>query len=268
MSDPVDIITRLRPGWRPRLGLILGSGLAGLAERLEQPTAIPYSALPGFPLPTVEGHDGVLVCGTLARAPVLCFKGRTHLYEGRDPAPAIRTMIRTLHRLGAEILVQTNAAGSLRAEIGPGRLVAISDHINFLGFNPLTGPNDTGFGPRFPSLSDAYDPALRGALGRAAMAEGIPLAEGVYLACPGPSFETPAEIRAFRTWGADLVGMSTVPETIVARHCGLRVAAVSVVTNLAEGMEDDPLSHEDTLRVAAGAAGPLERLLNRFIADV
>jgi xanthosine phosphorylase len=247
---------------------VLGSGLAGLAARLEAPTEISYRDLPGFPQPSVAGHDGVLVCGTLAGVPVLCFKGRVHVYEGGAAASAIRTMIRTLKQLGAEILVLTNAAGSLRAEIGPGSLVAISDHLNFLGFNPLTGPNDESVGPRFASMRDAYDPALRAALGRAAAVESIALAEGIYLACPGPNFETPAEIRAFRTLGADLVGMSTVPETIVARHCGLRVAGISVVTNLAEGMADVPLAHDETVRVAGIAAESLERLLMRFIADV
>ncbi len=268
MNEAADIIAQARPGWRPRLGLILGSGLARVAQRIEDPIELSYRDLPGFPVPSTEGHAGVLVTGHLAGAPVLCFQGRVHLYEGGDPGPAIRTMVRTLKTLGGEILVQTNAAGSLRPEIGPGRLVALADHINMLGFNPLAGPNDARIGPRFLSLRDAYDPSLRAALARAAMAEEIPLAEGVYLACQGPSYETPAEIRAFRTLGADLVGMSTVPETIVARHVGLRVAALSVVTNLAEGLSDTPLSHEEVLSVTDAAVEPLERLLARFAADV
>ena len=166
----------------------------------------------------------------------------------------MRVPIRTLKALGADALLVTNAAGSLRAEVGPGRLMAISDHINLLGVNPLTGPNDDAVGPRFPSLRDAYDPELRDRLRTAAGALRIDLAEGVYLATAGPSFETPAEIRAFRTLGADAVGMSTVPEVILARHCGLRVAAVSAITNLAEGMGGEPLSHEQTLRNAEIAA--------------
>jgi xanthosine phosphorylase len=161
--------------------------------------------------------------------------------------------------------VLTNAAGSLRPEVGPGRLMAVADHINLTGTNPLVGPNDDAIGPRFPSLRDAYDPALRAGLHAAADAEGIDLAEGVYLAVSGPSFETPAEIEAFRRLGADAVGMSTVPEVIVARHAGLRVAAVSVISNLAEGLSPVPLSHEQTLRDAARAAGDLARLLERFV---
>jgi xanthosine phosphorylase len=171
-----------------------------------------------------------------------------------------------LKRLGAEILVLTNAAGSLRPETGPGSLVALTDHINLQGFNPLIGPNDDTVGPRFPSLSGTYDPELRAGLHATADALGTPLHDGVYLAVTGPSFETPAEIRAFRTLGADLVGMSTVPEAIVARHCGLRVAAVSVVTNLAEGMGDVALSHEQTLAEGERGAAELAPLLRRWVA--
>jgi xanthosine phosphorylase len=172
--------------------------------------------------------------------------------------------VRTLEQAGAEALLVTNAAGSLRPEVGPGSLMAISDHINMLGVSPLTGPNDDDLGPRFPSLRDAYDPELRRTLHASAEALGIALAEGVYLATAGPSFETPAEIRAFRTLGADAVGMSTVPEVILARHAGLRVAAVSAITNLAEGMGGEALSHEQTLRHAATAAGDLTRLIVEF----
>jgi xanthosine phosphorylase len=173
--------------------------------------------------------------------------------------------VRALRAAGAEVLVLTNAAGSLRADVGPGRLMAISDHINLTGFNPLMGPNDEAIGPRFPSLRDAYDPALRADLHAAASDLGIDLGEGVYLAVSGPSFETPAEIRAFRTLGADAVGMSTVHETILARHAGLRVAAVSAISNLAEGMSEVPLSHDQTLADAQRAAGDLARLLEAFV---
>jgi xanthosine phosphorylase len=176
--------------------------------------------------------------------------------------------VRALRVAGAEALLVTNAAGSLRPENGPGSLMAIADHINMLGANPLTGPNDDAIGPRFPSLADAYDPELRARLQAAAGREGIALPEGVYLATAGPSFETPAEIRAFRTLGADAVGMSTVPEVILARHCGLRVAAVSAITNLAEGMGGEPLSHEQTLRFAAVAAEDLTRLIGAFCAEL
>ena len=193
-------------------------------------------------------------------------QGRRHVYEGGDPGAMRRAGARRSRRAGAEALLVTNAAGSLRADVGPGSLMAISDHINLLGVNPLTGPNDDAVGPRFPSLRDAYDPELRAHRSHgAAGALGIALAEGVYLATAGPSFETPAEIRAFRTLGADAVGMSTVPEVILARHAGLRVAAVSAITNLAEGMGGEALSHEQTLRYAdQAAAKDLTRLILAF----
>ena len=250
-------------GRRPRLGIILGSGLGAIADALTDAAHFPYAELEGFPQPSVAGHGGTLSFGELSGLPVAVLAGRKHVYEGGDPG-AMRVPIRTLKRLGAEALLVTNAAGSLRAEVGPGRLMAISDHINMLGVNPLTGPNDDDVGPRFPSMRDAYDPQLRRLLHAAAEALGIELAEGVYLATAGPSFETPAEIRAFRTLGADAVGMSTVPEVILARHAGLRVAAVSAITNLAEGMGGEELSHEQTLRNAEVAARDLVRLVQRF----
>ena len=249
----------------PRLGLILGSGLGAVAEALENAEVIPYSELPDFPAPSVHGHAGTLALGTLSGLPVACLQGRRHVYEGGDPG-AMRGPVRALKAAGAEALFVTNAAGSLNAEVGPGSLMAISDHINMLGVNPLTGPNDEVIGPRFPSLRDAYDPELRAVLHAAAEDLDIALAEGVYLATAGPSFETPAEIRAFRTLGADAVGMSTVPEVILARHAGMRVAAVSAITNLAEGMGSEPLSHEQTLRYAHQAAGYLTRLIIEFCA--
>ena len=250
-------------GFTPRLGIILGSGLGAIADALTDARSIPYSELQDFPQPTVQGHGGTLHLGALNGLPVAVFAGRKHIYEGGDPG-AMRGPIRQLERSGAESLLVTNAAGSLRAEVGPGRLMAISDHINLLGVNPLTGPNDDAVGPRFPSLRDAYDPELRATLAATAAALGIALAEGVYLATAGPSFETPAEIRAFRTLGADAVGMSTVPEVILARHAGLRVVAVSAITNLAEGMSGEPLSHEQTLRYANEAAVDLTRLIIGF----
>jgi xanthosine phosphorylase len=192
------------------------------------------------------------------------FQGRQHLYEGGDPQP-LRTPVRALRAAGADTLVLTNAAGSLREEVGPGSLMAITDHINLTGSNPLVGPNDDAIGPRFPGMHDAYDSELRATLHATAHDLGIPLADGVYLAVSGPSFETAAEIRAFRTLGADAVGMSTVHETILARHAGLRVAAISTITNLAEGLSAEPLSHEQTLRDAQRAAGSLGDLLTAFV---
>ncbi len=270
MRDPARAAASIQaraPGFVPRVGLVLGSGLGALVDELEDPVHIAYADIPGFRVGTVVGHAGALSLGTLDGTPVACFQGRSHVYEGIE-ASAVTTPVRTLRRLGAEILVLTNAAGSLRAEAGPGSLVALSDHINMQGFNPLVGPNDEAVGPRFPSLATVYDPELRAGLHAIADELGTPLHDGVYLAVTGPSFETPAEIRAFKTMGADLVGMSTVPEAIVARHCGLRVAAVSVVTNLAEGLGDVALSHEQTLEEGKRGAAQLGPLLRRWVGSL
>jgi xanthosine phosphorylase len=264
MTAAAEWVAARAGGLRPRAGIVLGSGLGAVADALADSVEIPYEDLPGFRASSVGGHAGRLVLGHAGATPVAVLSGRAHVYEGAT-ASEIATPIRTLRALGAEILVLTCAAGSLRADVGPGRLVAFSDHVNLQGFNPLTGANDDEVGPRFPSLAEVYDAELRNRLREAA---GGDLAEGVYLAVAGPSFETPAEIRAFRTLGADLVGMSTVPEAIVARHAGLRVAAVAVVTNLAEGMGGGPLSHEQTLDVAARGADDLTALLRRFLEDL
>ena len=253
-----------RAGGPPRVGILLGSGLGAVADTVADVSVIAYDELPGFPRPGVARHAGRAVLGRLAGVPVAVLQGRAHLYEG-PPLEAIRTPVRALRAAGAETLILTNAAGSLRAERPPGSLMAIADHINLTGSNPLVGPNDDALGPRFPSLRDAYDPQLRAALRAAAEELGIPLGEGIYVGVSGPSFETPAEIRAFRALGADAVGMSTVHETILARHCGLRVAAISAITNLAEGLSSEPVSHEHTLRDAERAAGTLARLLEAFV---
>ena len=246
------------------VGVVLGSGLGAVADAVSDPVIIGYDELPGFPRPSVAGHAGRVVLGLIGEVAVAVLQGRAHLYEGGD-MDALRTPIRALRQAGAEFLVLTNAAGSLRDEVGPGSLMAITDHINMTGVNLLVGPNDDSLGPRFVSLRDAYDPSLVARLRESADKLGISLAEGAYLAVTGPSFETPAEIRAYRTLGADAVGMSTVQETIIARHCGLRVAGVSVITNLAEGLTAEPLSHEQTLRAAELASGDLARLLLDFI---
>jgi xanthosine phosphorylase len=267
MTTPAQAVAERAPGFAPRLGLMLGSGLGELADRLEDRVQIQYAELPGFHVGGLAGHAGALALGRLSGQPVVIFAGRWHVYEGIEGS-AITTPIRMLKELGAELLVLTNAAGSLRPEAGAGSLVCITDHINMLGFNPLIGPNDDAAGPRFPSLRDAYDPELRARLHAAAGALGTELHDGVYLAVAGPSFETPAEIRAFRTLGADLVGMSTVPEVIAARHAGMRCAAISAVTNLAEGMGGEELSHEQTLRVAKEGAARLGPLIERFVEDL
>jgi xanthosine phosphorylase len=257
-------VLEARAGLRPRIGVVLGSGLGAVTEAAEEAVTVGYGDLPGFPQPSVEGHAGRAVLGRIGGVPVALLEGRAHLYEGGD-LDKLRTPVRALRAAGCEILVLTNAAGSLRADVGPGRLMAIADHINLTGVNVLAGPNEDGLGPRFPSMRAAYDPELRAELHAAARELGIELAEGVYLAVSGPSFETPAEIRAFRTLGADAVGMSTVHEAIVARHGGLRVVGVSAISNLAEGMTDRLLSHEQTLRDAARAASDLAPLLVRFV---
>lgn len=256
------------PGFRPRVGLILGSGLGGVADAMTEAQAIPYADIPDFPRPSVEGHAGRLVLGRLGGVAVACLQGRVHAFEGADPAD-IRLLVRTLKLVGCEILVATNAAGSLRAEIGAGSLMMLADHISLLPFNPLAGPNDEAFGPRFPALDDAYDPDLRERLRVAAAVAGVTLHEGVYLAYLGPSFSTPAESRAFLHLGADAVGMSTVPEVIVARHCGLRVAAISAIVALSAGADGKahhpPVSHEQTLAIAARLGADLRRLLIAFL---
>ncbi len=255
---------RARTALVPLVGIVLGSGLGAVADAVQDAVTLAYSELPGFPQGSVAGHARTLHLGTISGVPVAVFQGRAHLYEGVEPTE-LRVPMRTLRGLGAEVVLLTNAAGSLQGGVGPGRLMALTDHVNMMGVNPLVGPNDAVVGERFVSMGAAYDPGLRAGLHTAAAAEGIALAEGVYLAVTGPTFETPAEIRAFKALGADAVGMSTVPEVIVAVHCGLRVAAVSCITNLAEGMGDEVLSHEGTLAAAAVGAQDLARLIPRFL---
>jgi xanthosine phosphorylase len=204
------------------------------------------------------------VLGTLAGVPVVCMKGRGHFYEGYGAA-VMTSAVRTFKLIGCEILLVTNAAGSLRPEVDAGSVVVLSDHINLLPGSPMAGPNDERFGPRFFSMANAYDAELRAMIKETAASKGITLHEGVYLACPGPNFETAAEIRAFKALGADVVGMSVVPEVISARHCGLKVAGISAITNLAEGLTPFPLSHEQTLKYAAIAAKDLVTLIHSFI---
>jgi inosine/guanosine/xanthosine phosphorylase family protein len=247
----------------PKTALILGSGLGPLADRIEGAVDVPYSAIPGFPIPTVAGHQGRLRIGTIAGHPLACMQGRLHAYEGH-PAQALAVPIRILRRLGVERLVITNAAGSLRIERPAGTLMVVDDHINFSGQNPLVGPNDQSFGPRFPDMSAAYDPALRALMHRAAEQAGVPITHGIYVYALGPSFETPAEIRTFAALGADAVGMSTVPECIAAVHCGMKVVALSVITNLAAGLAGAPLTHQETIAEAERAYSRVERLFLAF----
>jgi inosine/guanosine/xanthosine phosphorylase family protein len=250
----------------PNTALILGSGLGPFADKLTDALDIAYSGIPGFPVPTVKGHQGLLRIGKASDHPLACLQGRFHAYEGH-PAQALAVPIRILKRLGVERLILTNAAGSIRADKPAGSLMVIEDHINFSGQNPLAGPNDESFGPRFFDMSHAYDAGLRNQLHAAAIETGAEVYSGVYVYALGPNFETPAEIRMFAKWGADAVGMSTVPETLAAVHCGMKVAALSVITNLAAGLSRDALTHHDTLAEAQKAHARVERLLLRFFAQ-
>lgn len=260
MQEALKLI-RARAGAAPvRLGLILGSGLGHLAHAVEG-EAIPYADLPGFPHVGVSGHNPHLHIGMLEGIRVAVFGAREHYYENGNPA-AMRGALEVLRALGAEALIATNAAGSMRPDIPPGDLMLLSDHINFSGLNPLIGERTDA---RFVPMTQAHDPQMRAGLRAAALAEGIALQEGVYAWYSGPSFETPAEIRAIRTLGADAVGMSTVPEVILARFLGLRVAAISTITNMAAGMSDEAISHEHTKAMAPLGAAKLERILRRYL---
>ncbi|WP_181704660.1 purine-nucleoside phosphorylase [Chthonobacter rhizosphaerae] len=255
-------VIRARRPCAPRVGLVLGSGLGAFADAVEKAVRFSYAELPGFPLSGVSGHAGEMVLGTVAGVEVAVMAGRAHYYEHGD-ASVMRTPMETFQALGCTAVILTNAAGGLHPEVPPGELMLITDHINFAGTNPLFGePTDR----RFVGLSQAYDPHLQALFHQAAAEEGIRLATGTYMWFSGPSFEAPAEIRAARILGADAVGMSTVPEVILARFFGLRVAAVSTITNYAAGMTDVELSHEDVKEVGPMGAAKLMRLLPRVIA--
>lgn len=261
----------------PRLGIVLGSGLGAVADALEDPLAVPYGEIPHFPQSTVEGHSGRLIAGRLHGVPVAVMQGRVHFYEGYTPQQVTFPM-RVLGALGVRAVVLTNAAGGIAEGYRRGQLVLLADHINQMGWNPLFGPNEprfgfgAGAGLRFFDMTEAYSLRLRVLAREAAREEGFALDEGIYLATPGPSFETPAEIRAFRALGATLVGMSTVPETIVARHMGIEVLGISCVTNLAAGLSPTPLSHEEVSetgrQVERRLAGLLTRLAPRIDAAI
>jgi purine-nucleoside phosphorylase len=261
-----DAVERIREATElePRVGVVLGSGLGGLADELANRVEIPYGEIPGWPVSTAVGHAGLLVVGTIDGVHVAALKGRAHLYEG---VPADRAVfgVRVLGRLGVRALVVTNAAGAINTGFRPGQLVLISDHVNLLGTSPLVGPNDDSLGPRFPDMSEAYDPGFRARAHEAAAELGVELGEGVYGAWLGPQFETPAEIRFMRAVGCDLAGMSTVPEVIAARHLGMRCLGISVVTNLAAGVVEGKLDHEAVLSVGAEAQPRLTALLRSLL---
>lgn len=251
----------------PTSGIILGSGLGNFASQVEDPITISYADIPHFPQSTVEGHSGKLVLGNIAGVSVAVMQGRVHAYEGY-PLSEVTFPTRVLGLLGCRSLIVTNAAGGINTSYQQGSLVAISDHINLTGNNAALGPNEARFGPRFFDMSAAYSPALRSLARAEAAKQGIQLAEGVYLAVLGPSYETPAEIRAFRTLGADLVGMSTVHEVIVARHMGIEVLGISVVTNMAAGVLNEVINHEEVMETGRRIERQFTSLLTALIPQV
>ena len=265
MVDVMKAIERYIPrNFFPKVGMILGSGLSALADQISNSVTVPYQAIPGLQTGSVAGHASLLVMGYLNSIPVVCLRGRLHLYEGAS-YEAIRTLVRIVKNLGCNTFIITGAAGSLHEEIGAGELMMITDHINLHPGNPLVGANDESIGPRFFSMEDAYDEGLQVAMQAAADKFQIPLHTGVYISTLGPSFETPAEIRAFKKWGADAVGMSVVPEVIIARHCGMKVVCVTAITNLAAGLSQEKITHEGTLRFGEIAARKLTKMIPEFV---
>lgn len=263
----MEKIQQLRPGFKPAIGIVLGSGLGSFADQLEDSMVINYEELPGFPEISVKGHSGNLVLGYLSGVGVACLQGRAHSYEGNN-SEVVKTYVRTLRLLGCEYFLATNASGSLLEEVGPGELMLITDHINLQPCNPLTGPNDEAFGPRFFPLDNAYDMDMRNKFLKIAKDANIKLNQGVYIAVLGPNYETAAEIRAFRLMGADAVGMSTVPEVLVATHCGMKVAVIATITNYATGLANCSHSHDSVVQMASQAAERLNLLIKQFVSEL
>ena len=263
----------LRPRIGPHIGIVLGSGLGAVADVVTEPVAVPYTQIPHFPQSTVEGHSGRIVAGLLNKIPVVVMQGRVHYYEGYSPQQVTFPM-RVLGALGLQAVILTNAAGGIQEDYRVGQLVALSDHINFMGWNPLIGPNEPRFAVRpgaalrFFDMTEAYSKSLRSLAQEAAKEEEFELVEGIYLAVSGPSYETPAEIRAFRALGATLVGMSTVPETIVARHMGIEVLGISCVTNLAAGLGAKPLDHAEVSEIGRQVEHRIACLLQRLMPKI
>ena len=270
-SDSAAQFLLSKAAFRPRIAIILGSGLGGLADELTDATRIPYSDIPSFPRSTAVGHAGQMVIGKAGNVPVAAMQGRAHLYEGYSPAE-VTFPIRVFARMGIRALILTNAAGGINLEYKQGALVIISDHINLQGQNPLVGKNDDRFGPRYPDMTRAYCPTYRKMALEEATQQHLGVYEGVYAALLGPSYETPAEIRYLRAVGADLVGMSTVAEVIAARHMGLNVLAISCVTNMAAGILDKAINHEEVLatgeRVKGAFTALIKAVLPRIASDV
>lgn len=270
MPTPYELAEQIKThlhGFQPNIAIILGSGLGGLADKIKNPIIVNYADILGFPQSTVAGHSGRLICGQLGGKNVLCMQGRFHMYEGH-PISLIADIIHAYKLLGIEKLIVTNAAGSLRHEIAPGSLMLISDHINFSCQNPLIGPNDESFGPRFPAMDNAYDKDLRLKAHQLAQKLNIELNDGVYMFLLGPTFETPAEIKMQQVLGADAVGMSTVPEVISAVHCGIKVLGISVITNYGCGLQAQAPSHAETLANANLASDNLQTLVKAVLEEI
>jgi purine-nucleoside phosphorylase len=248
----------------PRLAVVLGSGMSELADRITEATAVPYDQIPHFPTTTVAGHEGKVLLGKLGGVPVIMFQGRFHYYEGHD-LETVTFPVRVLSRLGVSTLILTAATGGIRADLRAGNLVLLTDHLNLIGSNPLRGLNDIRLGTRFPDMTEVYSKRLRAIAREEGKHLGIDLAQGVYACLPGPSYETPAEIKMLRTLGADVVGMSTVPEAIVARHAGIEVLAFALVSNAAAGVVGTPITHEEVLEAGRKAAPTLARLIERVV---
>ena len=264
IQETLSALRARAPGKSPKLGIILGSGLGRFADGLEDKVVIPYSDVPNFPRASVVGHAGKLVFGKVGGEPIVAMQGRVHAYEGHSPEQ-VAFPTRVLCALGIRTLVVTNAAGGINSALRPGALMAITDHLNLSGWNPLSGPNDDRLGPRFPDMSHAYTPALIAQLQASAEATGVTLHRGVYVMLNGPSYETPAEIRMLRTLGGDAVGMSTVPEVLAAAHMGVRVAGVSCITNLAAGLGTGALSHDEVSETAGKVESIFAALLTHFL---
>lgn len=254
-------------GLAPQIAIVLGSGLGDFTTRLSNAVTVPYEKIPHWPASRVMGHAGHLVAGTLAGRNVAVLSGRVHLYEGHDAA-TVTFATRAMGLLGVKILILTNAAGGINTAFSAGALMIIDDHINFMGENPLVGPNEDRFGLRFPDMTEVYSRRLRGLADAAAKAQGIQVTHGVYLALRGPSYETPAEIRCFRTMGADAVGMSTVPEALAARHMGIEVLGVSCITNMAAGILPQPLHHDEVMETARRVRGEFGALLEGTVGRI
>ena len=266
-AEHANRIIRARTNVEPRIAIVLGSGLGGFADDFEEGVSIPYEDIPGFMRSTAQGHAGRLVIGKIDSVPVLAMQGRVHYYEGYS-LEEVTFPIRAFKLLGIKTLILTNAAGGINVELQQGALMVLSDHLNLMGANPLRGPNDERFGPRFPDMSAVYSPELQALVVEEAREIGVEVRRGIYGALAGPSYETPAEIVLLRNLGADAVGMSTVPEAIVARHMGLEVLGISCITNMAAGISDEPINHEEVMATGDRVRATFTELLRRVISGI